>query len=313
VQWTSRSGTAPQRSDVVVNFGCGQQLTPHIMLETVDVLSALGLTVTAVAGSQWCCGMAVDEDDPGAAIKVVRGSVRHMAKYEPHTTVHACGAWWPQTAKLRGLGETVPFDLAYIADFVMRSVESRLEEIEWRNTPSVAALVHLKTPETDAETLAERASSVGIADASVLAILKMIPNVEVVGEIQSLSLGIPCGDGPEEGGLPDDLSPAQSETLRSELADQGDRTGASELVCVHHACFRHWGKFASDRLPVRHYISVLADAMGLARPNRYHTCWSLPTIDDIVDETRPAWESWDLTREDAFSLAAEIFPAHRRA
>src|SRR4051812_43534511 len=113
VQWTTRFDTAPTRSDVVVNFGCGQQLTPHLMLETVDVLAALGLTVTAVAGSQWCCGMGIDGDDPRAAVKAARGSVRHMAHFEPQTTVHACGGWWPQVAKLRDLGETVPFDLAY--------------------------------------------------------------------------------------------------------------------------------------------------------------------------------------------------------
>src|SRR3954470_21376418 len=98
-QWTARLGGPPDRSDVVVNFGCGQQLTPHLMLETVDVLAALGLTVTAVAGSQWCCGMAMDEDDSRAAMKAARGSVRHMAHFEPKTTVHACGAWWPQMAK----------------------------------------------------------------------------------------------------------------------------------------------------------------------------------------------------------------------
>jgi hypothetical protein len=313
VEWTSRLGATPQRSDVVVNFGCGQQLTPHLMLETVDVLGALGLTVTAVAGSQWCCGMAVDEDDPRAAIKVVRGSVRHMAKYEPQTTVHACGAWWPQTAKLRELGETVPFDLAYIADFVMKTLERRLDDIEWQNTASTPVLIHLKTPEVDAETLAERASSVGVADTCVSAILRMIPNVEIVGEVQAPTLGAPCAEGPDGGGLLDNLSPTQRESARSELAGQADRAGASQLVCVHHACSREWGKFASDRLPVRHYISVLADAMGLARPNRYHTCWELPTIEDIVDETTPAWQSWDLTRTDATSLATEIFPSHPRA
>jgi hypothetical protein len=313
VQWTARLDAAPQRADVVVNFGCGQQLTPHIMLETVDVLAALGLTVAAVAGSQWCCGMAVEEDDPGAGIKVVRGSVRHMAKFEPQTTVHACGAWWPQTGKLRELGEVVPFDLAYIADFVMRTVESRFDTIEWRNTPRAPMLIHLKTPEVDAETLAERASSVGIADACVSAILGMIPNVEIVGEVEAPTLGAPCAEGPDDEGLLDNLSPAQRESVRTELADQAARAGANELVFVHHQCFREWGKFASDRLTVRHYISVLADAMGLARPNRYHTCWSLPTIEDIVDETTPAWQSWDLTRTDAISLATEIFPSHPRA
>jgi hypothetical protein len=313
VQWTARLGGQPDRSDVVVNFGCGQQLTPHIMLETVDVLAALGMTVTAVAGSQWCCGVAVDEEGDDATVKVVRGSVRHMAKYAPHTTVHACGGWWPQTAKLRALGEDVPFGLAYIADFVMQAVESRLGDIEWKSTEAVPTLMHLKAPEIDAETLAERGSSVGIADARVSAIMQMIPNVEVVGEIESTPVGSPCDEGPDGDGLFDGASPAQLEEVKAKLADEADRMGAAQIVCVHHACSREWGKFTSDRLPVRHYISVLAEAMGLARPNRYHTCWALPTLDDILDETRPAWQSWDLSRQEAAGLAAEVFPSHPRA
>jgi hypothetical protein len=313
VQWTARLGGKPDRSDVVVNFGCGQQLTPHIMLETVDVLAALGMTVTAVAGSQWCCGMTVDDEGVDAMVKVVRGSVRHMAKYEPHTTVHACGGWWPQTAKLRELGESVPFGLAYIADFVMQAVERRLGEIEWKSTEAVPALMHMKTPEIDAETLAERGASVGIADARVSSIMEMIPNVEVVGEIEATPSGSPCDEGPDGDGLFENASPAQLAGVKAELTDEAERRGARQIVCVHHACSREWGKFASDQLPIRHYISVLAEAMGLARPNRYHTCWALPTLNDIVDETRPAWQSWDLSRQEATALAADIFPSHAPA
>jgi hypothetical protein len=311
VQWTARLGGQPDRSDVVVNFGCGQQLTPHLMLETVDVLAALGMTVTAVAGSQWCCGVAVEDEGDEATVKVVRGSVRHMAKYEPHTTVHACGGWWPQTAKLRARGDDVPFGLAYIADFVMQALERRLDEIEWQATQAVPTLMHMKTPEIDAETLAERGASVGIADARVSSIMEMIPSVRVVGEIERVSCGSPCDEGPDGNLLFDNASPAQLAAVKTELADEAERRGAQQIVCVHHACSREWGKFASERLPIRHYISVLAEAMGLARPNRYHKCWALPTLDDIVEETRPAWQSWDLSREEAAALAADIFPSHQ--
>jgi hypothetical protein len=313
VQWTARLGAKPERSDVVVNFGCGQQLTPHLMLETVDVLETLGMTVTAVAGSQWCCGMAAEDEGLEATVKVVRGSVRHMARYEPHTTVHACGGWWPQTARLRERGEDVCFGLAYIADFVLQALEQRQDEIEWHSQVAVPSLLHLKTPEIDAEVPAERGASVGIADARVSSIMQMIPNVEVVADIEATPRGNPCDEGPDGDGLFDAASPAQLETIKTELADHAERRAAAQVVCVHHACFREWGKFATERLPVRHYISVLAEAMGVARPNRYHACWALPTLDDIVDETRPAWESWDLSRQEAAALAADIFPAHEPA
>jgi hypothetical protein len=38
----------------------------------------------------------------------------------------------------------------------------------------------------------------------------------------------------------------------------------------------------------------------------------LPSVEDIVDETAPAWRSWDLNRDEATALAAEIYPSHPR-
>jgi hypothetical protein len=53
--------------------------------------------------------------------------------------------------------------------------------------------------------------------------------------------------------------------------------------------------------------------MGLARPNRFHTCWALPSVADILEETAPAWRSWDLSRDEAESLVTQIFPSHARS
>jgi hypothetical protein len=310
VRWAPQLTETPQPVDVVVNFGCGQQLTPHLMLEAVDVLGALGVRVAAVAGPQWCCGMPVEEDEVGGGTQVVRASVRRISRFQPRTSVQVCGAWWPQTETLRDLGEVVPFDLAHMAQFVMHALERRLDDIEWRDTTTTRVLVHLKAHELSPEMLAERAASMAGTDGCVPAILRMIPTVDIVGDVVAPTMGAPCATGEDDRSVLSDLSPEQLEQVRTELADQADRTGASLLACAHHQCFREWGKFAGDRLPVRHYISVLADAMGLARPNRYHTCWALPTVDDIVEETAPAWRSWGMTRAEAVTAAGQIFPSH---
>ena len=107
-----------------------------------------------------------------------------------------------------------------------------------------------------------------------------------------------------------DLTLEQHAQVLAELAEQGSRADADLIVCAHHRCALDWGKLSTGRIQVRHYISVLANAMGLERPDRFHACWSLPSIEDIVRETEPAWRSWDLSRGEAAMLASNVFPEH---
>ena len=309
VRWqTQLTGSEPQ-ADIVLNFGCGLQLTPHLMVEMIDVLAALGVTVSAVAGPQWCCGMPVEER-PGTSTAVARASVRHLAAFQPRKTVQSCGAWWPQTGKLRDAGETVPFDLEPLPQFIMTALQRRVETIEWPDAPQRRVLVHLKAQDATPEERIERATSLSAVDSSIPVILGLIPSIEIVGEAEPPSLGSPCQTDDDDRSVLHDVSPEGRARVLAEWAEQGSRADASMIVCGHHRCAQEWGKFSSVGMEVRHYMSVLADAMGLARPDRYHMCWSLPTIDAIIDETEPAWRSWDMSRDEAASLAVQIFPTH---
>lgn len=313
VMWqTQLTGAEPQAS-VVINFGCGLQLTPHLMLEMIDVLTALGVQVTTVAGPQWCCGMPVEEDRPGTSLGVTRASVRHLARYQPTTTVQSCGAWWPQTAKVREAGDDVPFDLVALPEFIMTSLEHALDAVTWADVPTRRALVHLKMQDAPPEVRVERAASLGAVDRAIPEILRKIPTIDAVGDAEPPSIGRPCDTDDDDRSILSDLTPEENAQVLAEFAEQGSQADADLIVCAHHRCAQEWGKFSSDGMEIRHYISVLADAMGLARPDRYHTCWSLPSVDDIVDETAPAWRSWDLSRDEAASLATEIFPSHARS
>lgn len=313
VLWqTQLTGSEPQ-ADIVLNFGCGLQLTPHVMLEMIDVLTALGVKVSTVAGPQWCCGMPVEEDRPGSSFGVARASVRHLAQFQPQTTVQSCGAWWPQTAKLRNAGADVPFELEPLPEFIMTALQRGLDTVPWRDVPTKRVLVHLKAQDAATpEERVERAASLGAVDRAIPEILRMIPSIDIAGEVEPPSFGRPCDTDDDDRSILAGLSPEERGQVLAEFAEQGSRLDADLIVCAHHRCAQEWGKFSSDGMEIRHYASVLADAMGLARPDRYHTCWSLPSVEDIVDETAPAWRSWDLSRDEATALAAGIYPSHPR-
>ncbi len=226
----------------------------------------------------------------------------------------SCGAWWPHTAKLREAGEAVPFGLEHLSQLVLDTLQGRVDDIAWREAPTTRVLLHLKAQDATEEDRAER-PSLSTTDRAVPAILELIPSVEIVGEVEAPSAGRPCET--DEDGDDDSLLAALSAQERQgvldELVAQADRAGADLIVCAHHRCYQEWGKFASERLPVHHYISVLADALGLAQPSRFHQCYALPSTDDIVEATAPQWRSWDLNRDEAVVIAQEIFPKHPRS
>ena len=75
--------------------------------------------------------------------------------------------------------------------------------------------------------------------------------------------------------------------------------GADTIVTLYHGCTRELGKFASDRLRVRHYISIAAEALGVAKPDRFSEYWRLGDPEKVKEAARPNWESWGMSEEEA--------------
>ena len=45
---------------------------------------------------------------------------------------------------------------------------------------------------------------------------------------------------------------------------------------MYHSCTRELTKFASDRICAsRHYVSILAEALGVAKPDRFSQYWRM--------------------------------------
>lgn len=148
--------------------------------------------------------------------------------------------------------------------------------------------------------------------------------IEAVDEILSLIPGVENRGvaEPPSGGAPSDLKKVDdrfvglgdigSDTHRAilrDLAEQADRTGAEIVVTPYHACQKQWSKLAGHKLGVRHWMSVLADALGVGVEDRYQTYWRLADPGAIVEASGPAWRSWGISREDAYDHARAHFTA----
>jgi hypothetical protein len=134
-------------------------------------------------------------------------------------------------------------------------------------------------------------------------LLRRIPGVEVIGIADTPTLDLCDNAGPKIA----TIGTEEYLTAQAELERYLREAGADTMVTLYHGCTRELGKFASDRLRVRHYVSVLAEAFGVSKPDRFSELWRLADPEKIVEASRPSWESWDITEDEALRLAHKYF------
>jgi len=74
-----------------------------------------------------------------------------------------------------------------------------------------------------------------------------------------------------------------------------------------------WSRYASDRLRVQHTVSILAEALGCAHPDRYQAAVRLATAEAVVAQTRPIWSTWGMGETEALGLAKGLADARYAA
>ena len=296
--WMDRYAKPDRPVQMVTDFGCGVQFTPHLMVETLAVCERLGIDTLGVVGPQFCCGQPYRGDGKDASGDAMADhAFERMSRLEPLAMTQWCGAALAQFSKRAAAGAQSA-EVVHLTGYLARRVEELGDAVPWQRRIDAKVLVHLKSQ--DPMPFTDRGPAMRQSD-MVPAMLEHIPGVAVVGELRSLPSSLPCEEGMDKR---DDAGIA---SLKKELAAAIQTAGADRLVCVHHQCFREWGKLASDGVPVQHYISVLAEALDVAQPDRYHAYWEQRDPDAAVEQARGEWSSWGLSEDQARTIARRIF------
>ena len=319
VSWTDRHRTPGAPVDTLLAFGCAVQHTPHLMRAAVRVFEVLGIEHQAVVGRQFCCGRPFQRTGRiKAADRIVAGSYSRFASYRPQTMVQWCGACMITYIDVASRRMTTPFEVIHVSTYMARVLRERAGNIPWRNTGRLPVLVHRHVqPKVPNDRASQHDGKPGrdlVTDATIEAvdeILSHIPGVENLGVVTPPATGAPCDLKKVNDrfvGLGDISSAAHRAILR-DLAEQADRTRAEIVVTPYHACQKQWSKLASHKLGVRHWMSLLADALGVGVEDRYQTYWRLADPEAIVEASTPAWSSWGMSPEDAYDHARTHFTA----
>ena len=281
--------------DVLLNFGCNVRHTPHLQREAVAVLEVLGVNFAAVSGQQFCCGKPYSGNGlMDFARSVVAGSVRRMAMYQPKREVQWCSACEMQFRDIVQPEIGIAFDSDGVAAFLLERIDELGDAVPWRTDVAITAVVHGHLGEHPV-----RNGHPPIA----MQLLSRVPGVRVLGYAETPALDLCDNAGPSIATIGTEEYLAAQAALEDYVAGQG----ADTLVTLYHGCTREMGKFASERLAVRHYISVLAEALGVAKPDRFSAFWRMADAQKVMEASRPNWESWGITEDEALRLAHKYF------
>lgn len=294
-RWSERYSEPDRTVDVVLNFGCNVRQTPHLMREAVAVLETLGVDFAAVAGQQYCCGKPYFGDGfDDVGMKVLGTTIDRMRSFKPRRAIQWCSACEMTFHDVATPQLGIEFQSHGLAAFLIERLDELGDRVPWRKDVAVTGVVHGHLGEH-----VVRDGHLPLA----LQLLSRVPGVRVVGRADIDALEICDNHGVA-------IASIGSEEYRraQEAIENGVHSaGADTLVTLYHACTRELGKFASERLAIRHYISIVAEALGVAKPDRFSEYWRLADADAVMERSRPNWSSWGIREEDARRLAHKHF------
>jgi hypothetical protein len=312
VGWETSSTARPGEAPVVLNLSCGIQGTPHLMLTHIAVFKALGVDFVATAGTQFCCGRPFgNAGDPEKSNRIAKQSIGRLKTWNSTVSVQACGSclvqFYANAERIREETGEAPFEVIHMTEYLLRILTELGDAVPWVREPRVKrVLLHAEGAEVHPTKVAHRNA--------VIETLSLVPGMEYAGLVEAPTLGSPC-DSDQRPGTPDsightllsDISTPEYRATQRELLDQARAVGAEAIVTHHHKCTREWSKFGSPQLPIMHYQTLVADALGIDIPDRFQALWQLDDTELILAETRPYWESWDITEAEARALVPKFF------
>ena len=313
VEWEMSNRQRTGDAEVVLNLSCGVQGTPHVMLTQVALFKALGVDFVATAGTQFCCGRPFGvSGDPELGDRVCEHSVKRLATWNSKINVQLCGSCLIQfqynVAQIREKTGAAPFEVVHGTEFILNRLKEMGDTIPWANpnpTRTRRVLLHAEGAEVHQTKLEARNC--------VIETIGMIPGYEYAGLVEAPSVGSPCGSAPRpelnDGHghtLLDDISTEKYREVQAELLAQARAVGAEAILTHHHKCHREWSKFSSPELPIIHYHDLLLEALGVKIPDRFRHLWQLGE-EEILEETRPMWESWNIEEAEARRLVTKYF------
>jgi Fe-S oxidoreductase len=278
-------------ADVLFYTGCNVLRTPHIVLNVMDILDALELDFDVVGGAAHCCGVyQFQEADLPTYERMGHRTFQRFGESGASKVLTWCPTCTKNFDELEQAAEPAGFDLGHISEFLAANLAA-LEARFRPDQPRRRVVIH--------EHL-----GIGATLQSIAALLKAVPNLELIELPQDSGFSYACG------GQAAKFKDREAAIHRA-LAEGAVAAGADTIVTMYHSCHRALsGAEAVYPVKVVNFTDVLAEALGRGgHPDYYQLYKKGGAMDEAVAAAARFLEDNGVRIEPASiqSLTADIF------
>lgn len=259
--------------DYVLYLGCNVLRTVALAEIITAILTEMGVDFVALGGPSTCCGIIHKAGgDMDVSEKVTTQTLAKFDGYEPKavlTYCPSCHAHMDHTFAETGISMDAPY--LHVTEFIV----DNLHRLTFRHPVERRVMFHAHGDNDQAERDSRFAR----------AILDAIPGLEVIDATGAPEWGHDCGN------LQISLiGPEKHAGLVSDLFENAKRAEVDAVTALYHSCYRNLcPQEEIHGVEVVHYTELVAEALGLARPQEaFKRLQKASDPDAAFDELAPA-------------------------
>jgi hypothetical protein len=227
-------------------------------------------------------------------LQVLDTSLARMAAYGPKRTLQWCSACEMQFSDAASSRPNMTFTSEPLAAFLSERIDALGDDVPWKHDVETKVVVHGHFGQHEVRDRHPKLA---------MELLERIPGVTVIGLADTDALDLCDNHGMDIA----TIGSAEHREAQARLEVYLASSGADTLVTLYHGCTRELGKFVSDRLPIRHFISILAEALEVSAPDRFSEYWRMADPIKVMEASRANWSSWGISEDEALRLAHKYF------
>lgn len=274
--WLTKVPAQPASVDVVLFVSCIGQGFPHLVLETMDILSRMGINFVALGDRNVCCGMTryILGDIEGAQ-KVAEKYVSTMAQFRAKKVVSLCPICSLCGTRILPRFFPVPFESQHVTEFLA----DNLDKLQFTKQLNKVVTVH--------DSCSQRVTKRWDAPRKLL---QAIPGITLVEMEHSQKNSMCCG------GLSTIMYPEGMKDRRFACAEEAKSAGADVIATVCPNCQANFCPL-EEMYPfeVKHTVSAVAEAMGIHHEDKLKKYLLTKDVNKVLAEARDYVEASDLS------------------
>lgn len=251
-------------ADVLFYTGCNVLRTPHIVLNVMDILDALGVDFDVVGGTAHCCGVyQFQEADLPTYERMGHRTFQRFGQSGASKVLTWCPTCTKNFDELEEAVEPASFDLGHVSEFLAANLDALKARFR-PDQPRRRVVIH--------EHL-----GIGATVGSIRNLLSAVPNLEVLELPQDSGFSYACGGQAAK-------FKQREQAIHRALAEGAVALGADTVVTMYHSCHRALsGAEAVYPLKVVNFTDVVAEALGRGgHPDYYRLYKKGGAMDEAV-------------------------------